>query len=166
MSVVGIAVLTFFVWGLFGPQLSWVFGLINAAAIENMRKITVLVVDKTGTLTEGKPSFERAVGVSGMSADDVLRYAATLDQVSEHPLAKAMVSAAKDRQLVIEKPVGFNSVSGIGVSGSVAGHSLVLENTALMEQSGVSVGALIQEELGDVLNFLKYFFYLIRNKGR
>lgn len=181
MTVMGIAILTFLLWGFLGPQPSWTFGLINAvavliiacpcalglatpmsvmvatgqgashgilfhdaAAIENMRKITALVIDKTGTLTEGKPTFERAVGVSGMSADEVLRFAASLDQASEHPLAKAIVSAAKDRQMVLEKSVDFDSVSGIGVRGSVSGHSLVLGNTALMEQSDVSVEPLMQ----------------------
>lgn len=182
LAVVGIAMLTFFAWGLFGPQPRWTFGLINAvavliiacpcalglatpmsvmvatgwgashgilfrdaAAIENMRRITALVIDKTGTLTEGKPSFDQAVGVFSMSADDVLRFAASLDQGSEHPLAKAIVRAAKERQLALEKPDTFDSASGIGVRGSVAGRSLILGNTSLMEQSGVSVEPLVEQ---------------------
>jgi Cu+-exporting ATPase len=179
VTVVGIAVLTFFAWGFFGPQPSWAFGLINAvavliiacpcalglatpmsimvatgkgatngvlfrdaAAIENLRKVDTLIVDKTGTLTEGRPSFERAVAVQGFDKDAVLRLAASLDQGSEHPLAAAIVAAAKDQRLKLSKPEQFDSESGIGVRGSVDGESLALGNTALMDQLGVAIDAL------------------------
>jgi Cu+-exporting ATPase len=182
LAVVGIAVLTFFGWGLFGPQPSWVYGLINAvavliiacpcalglatpmsimvatgrgatqgvlfrdaAAIENLRKIDTLIVDKTGTLTEGKPAFDRAVPAPGYEADEVLRIAASLDQGSEHPLAGAIVRAARDRGLKLAKPENFESSSGIGVRGQVAGHQVALGNTALMQQTGVSVDALVTQ---------------------
>ncbi|MBP8101531.1 MAG: heavy metal translocating P-type ATPase [Burkholderiaceae bacterium] len=114
----------------------------DAAAIENLRKVDTLIVDKTGTLTEGRPSFERAVGTAGYSEDDVLRLAASLDQGSEHPLAAAIVAAARARGLALDKPEDFDSASGIGVRGTVAKQALALGNTALMAQLGVDVSAL------------------------
>ena len=182
LAVVGIALLTFFGWGLFGPEPSWVFGLINAvavliiacpcalglatpmsimvatgrgathgvlfrdaAAIENMRKIDTLIIDKTGTLTEGRPTFERAVPAPGFDADEVLRLAASLDQGSEHPLAETIVRAARERSMSLDKPENFESGSGIGVRGQVGGRQLALGNTTLMEQIGVAVGALVPQ---------------------
>ncbi|WP_312563032.1 copper-translocating P-type ATPase [Diaphorobacter sp.] len=179
LVVVLIAIATFFVWGLFGPEPSWVFGLINAVAvliiacpcalglatpmsvmvatgraatqgvlfrdagaIEKMREVDTLIVDKTGTLTEGKPAFDTAVGAAGYTADEVLRLAASLDQGSEHPLAEAVVSAARAKGLELVKPVDFESGSGIGVRGMVDGKRLVLGNTALMAQEGVATDAL------------------------
>ncbi|MGQ3002630.1 MAG: copper-transporting P-type ATPase [Hydrogenophaga sp.] len=182
MGVVAAALLTFFGWGLFGPEPSWVYALINAvavliiacpcalglatpmsimvatgrgathgvlfrdaAAIENLRKVDTLIVDKTGTLTEGRPSFERAVGHGGFSEDEVLRLAASLDQGSEHPLAHAIVAAAKQQGLVLDKPEQFDSESGIGVRGVVGGKGLALGNTALMQQLGVDASPLAAE---------------------
>jgi Cu+-exporting ATPase len=176
VTVVSVALLTFFVWGFLGPQPSWVFGLINAvsvliiacpcalglatpmsimvatgkgatngllfrdaAAIENLRKVDTLIVDKTGTLTEGRPTFDRAVAMKDFSEDEVLRLAASLDQGSEHPLAAAIVAAANEKGLTLSKPEEFDSESGIGVRGTVDGKSLALGNTALMEQLGISV---------------------------
>ena len=178
-GVVTASVLTFFGWGLFGPQPSWVFGLINAvsvliiacpcalglatpmsimvatgrgathgvlfrdaAAIENLRKVDTLIVDKTGTLTEGRPTFEKAVGVNGFDPDEVLRLAANLDQGSEHPLATAIVAAARAKKLALDKPEQFDSASGIGVRGSVAGKAIGLGNQAWMAQLGVDVAPL------------------------
>ena len=179
VAVVGIALLTFFAWGLFGPEPAWVFGLINAvavliiacpcalglatpmsimvatgkgatngvlfrdaAAIENLRKVDTLIVDKTGTLTEGRPVYERAIATPGFQEEEVLRLAASLDQGSEHPLAAAIVAAAREQGLELSKPEQFDSESGIGVRGTVNGKSLALGNTALMEQLGISVDAL------------------------
>ena len=176
VSVVGIALLTFVVWGLVGPEPSWVYGLINAvavliiacpcalglatpmsimvatgkaatqgvlfrdaAAIENFRKVDTLIVDKTGTLTEGKPKFDSVVASPGFTEDEVLRLAASLDQGSEHPLGDAIVNAAKERKLALDKVDAFESSTGIGVRGSVGGKALALGNTALMSQLGVAV---------------------------
>ena len=111
----------------------------DAAAIENFRKVDTLIVDKTGTLTEGRPRFERAVPSAGFTEDEVLRLAASLDQGSEHPLADAIVRAARERHLVLATPGNFESSSGIGVSGSVEGKKLALGNTALMDQLRVAV---------------------------
>jgi Cu+-exporting ATPase len=117
----------------------------DAAAIENLRKVDTLIIDKTGTLTEGHPAFDRAVPAPGFTADEVLRFAASLDQGSEHPLAEAIVRAAREQGLQLDKPDGFQSLSGIGVSGSVAGRSMALGNTALMEQIGVTVSPLVPQ---------------------
>lgn len=182
MGVIGIAVLTFLGWGLFGPEPSWVYGLINAvavliiacpcalglatpmsimvatgrgasngvlfrdaAAIENLRKIDTLIIDKTGTLTEGQPSFNKVVATSGYEKNEVLRLAASLDQGSEHPLANAIVRAARERNLTLSKPTSFESGSGIGVNGEINGQKLALGNTALMKQLGISVNTLIPQ---------------------
>ncbi|QEZ43102.1 copper-transporting P-type ATPase [Cupriavidus oxalaticus] len=185
LVVVGIALLTFFAWGFFGPEPGWVYGLINAvavliiacpcalglatpmsimvasgkgasngvlfrdaAAIENLRKVDTLIVDKTGTLTEGRPAFERAIGVNGFSEQEVLRLAASLDQGSEHPLAAAIVAAARERNLALEKTENFESGTGIGVRGAVGGRKLALGNTVLMQTEGVSTDVLTKEADG------------------
>ncbi|MDF1486187.1 heavy metal translocating P-type ATPase [Ramlibacter sp. H39-3-26] len=114
----------------------------DAAAIENLRRVDTLVVDKTGTLTEGRPAFERVVPAEGFRADEVLRLAASLDQGSEHPLADAIMRAARAQGLALDTPGTFESSSGIGVRGQVAGHALALGNTVLMEQAGVSTAPL------------------------
>src|SRR4030095_6586005 len=93
----------------------------DAAAIEKLREVDTLIIDKTGTLTEGKPSVERVVAVPGYAEDEVLRIAASIDQGSEHPLAEHVVRAARERGLVLDRPDAFESSSGIGVRGSLAG---------------------------------------------
>ena len=182
IAVVLIALMPFFVWGIFGPEPSWVYALINAvavliiacpcalglatpmsimvatgrgatqgvlfrdaAAIENFHKIDTLIIDKTGTLTEGRPVFDRVVALSGMEKSEVLRLAASLDQGSEHPLADAIVRASREQGLILEQPENFESGSGIGVQGVVSGHQLSLGNTALMEQLDISVQSLIPQ---------------------
>jgi Cu+-exporting ATPase len=114
----------------------------DAAAIEKLRDIDTLIIDKTGTLTEGKPVFERVVAAPGFSDQEVLRWAASLDQGSEHPLAEAIVNGARGRNLDLLPVTDFSSNTGIGVRGRVEGAALVLGNTALMNQEGVEVGAL------------------------
>lgn len=172
--VVGIALLTFIGWGLFGPEPSWVFGFVNAvavliiacpcalglatpmsimaatgraatqgvlfrdaAAIEGLKKVDTLIVDKTGTLTEGKPAFDRVIPAAGFTKDHVLRTAASLDQGSEHPLAHAIVAEARRLGMELSKPESFESSSGIGVRGTVDGNRIALGNTALMEMEKV-----------------------------
>jgi len=114
----------------------------DAAAIENLRKVDTLIVDKTGTLTEGRPAFDKTIGVNGFDDAEVLRLAASLDQGSEHPLAAAIVAAARERGLALAKAQDFDSESGIGVRGRVDGRALALGNTSLMEQQGIDVAAL------------------------
>jgi P-type Cu+ transporter len=117
----------------------------DAAAIENMRKIDTLIVDKTGTLTEGKPVFEQAVAAAGFDKTRVLQLAASLDQGSEHPLAHAIVNAARERNVLLATAGEFDSASGIGVRGVVDGKRITLGSAALMQQEGVSTAALASD---------------------
>jgi len=179
LGVVAVALATLLGWGLFGPEPSWAYGLINAvavliiacpcalglatpmsvmvatgkgashgvlfrdaAAIENLRKVDTLIVDKTGTLTAGKPAFHGVAAGAGGSEEDVLRIAASLDQGSEHPLAQSIVAEARRRGLKLSTAEGFESASGIGVRGRVDGRAVALGNTVLMEEGSVAWQAL------------------------
>ena len=181
MTVVSIAIFTLIIWGLLGPQPSWVYGLINAvsvliiacpcalglatpmsimvatgraaskgilfrdaAAIEQLRQVDILVVDKTGTLTLGRPSLLKTIALADHSEEEVLRLAASIDQSSEHPIAKAIVESARAQQLQLEAVSNFDSASGIGVTATLLSdegntHQLALGNTALMRQLGVEM---------------------------
>ena len=179
LAVLGISLSTLLVWGFFGPEPSWVFGVLNAVAvliiacpcalglatpmsimvatgraasvgvlfrdaeaIENLRKIDTLIVDKTGTLTEGRPRYRDTAALTGFAASEVLRLAASLDQGSEHPLAAAIVAEARERGMALSTPESFESASGIGVRGRVEGKALALGNGALMVEEGVDVSSL------------------------
>jgi Cu+-exporting ATPase len=113
----------------------------NAEALERLEKVDTLVVDKTGTLTEGKPKVV-AVKAIGVSEDELLRLAASLERESEHPLAAAIVRAAADRDLALAKVEGFESASGKGVSGTIEGRKVALGNRLVMQAAGIDVGAL------------------------
>ena len=179
LAVLAISVATLFGWGLFGPEPSWVFGVLNAvsvliiacpcalglatpmsimvatgkaatggilfrdaAAIEVLRKIDTLVVDKTGTLTQGKPAFDQVHAIAGVADDEVLRLAASLDQASEHPLAEAIVAEARRRGFNLATATDFDSVTGSGVVGGVDGHALALGNGTWMRSRNVPLDAL------------------------
>ena len=114
----------------------------DAEAIERLRTIDALIVDKTGTLTQGRPAFLEAQGAAGIDADEVLRLAASLDQGSEHPLAAAIVGEARRRGLALAAAQDFESATGIGVRGSIEGHALALGNDALMREVGADIGPL------------------------
>src|SRR3546814_506558 len=182
LAVLAAAVATLLVWGLFGPEPSWTYAVLNAVsvliiacpcalglatpmsvmvatgraaqagvlfrdaeAIENLRRIDTLVGDKTGTLTEGRPAFGKAIGVGGFDETEVLRLAASLDQVSEHPLAEAIVAEARRRGLGLVTPEGFESSTGIGVRGTVAGRRVAIGNTELMHELGVDPAPLLEQ---------------------
>ncbi|BCP53508.1 copper-translocating P-type ATPase [Kaistia sp. 32K] len=114
----------------------------NAEALERMEKVDVLVVDKTGTLTEGKPRVTAVRPVSGLSEDELLRLAASLEQASEHPLAAAIVAAAQERGLRLDPVEDFDSPTGKGVVGKVGGHTLALGNARYLAELGVDVSAI------------------------
>ena len=114
----------------------------DAAALEALEKVDTLVVDKTGTLTEGKPRVVTVVGTAGFSEADILRLAAGLERGSEHPLAAAIVNAAEARSLAMAVAEGFRSITGKGVTGRVEGHAVALGNAALLQDLGVDAGAL------------------------
>jgi P-type Cu+ transporter len=109
----------------------------DAAAIEGMRKVDTLIVDKTGTLTEGKPAFDRIFAAPGFTGEQVLQMAASIDQGSEHPLAQAIVTEARKRGVALDKTESFESSSGIGVRGVVAGRHIALGNTVLMDDGKI-----------------------------
>ncbi len=179
LAVLATAVLTFLGWGLFGPEPSWTYAILNAVsvliiacpcalglatpmsimvasgraaqvgvlfrdaeAIETLRKVDTLIVDKTGTLTEGRPAFNDVAALPPYSASEVLRLAASLDAGSEHPLAQAIVAEARERGLALSPTQDFESASGIGVRGKIDGRGLALGNTVLMTEAGADVEAL------------------------
>ncbi len=114
----------------------------DAEAIERLRTIDTLIVDKTGTLTQGKPAFRAAIGIDGYSSDEVLRLAASLDQGSEHPLADAIVTEARRRALQLSVATDFDSVTGLGVHGRVEGRAVAIGSSKLMLEVGADVGSM------------------------
>jgi P-type Cu+ transporter len=117
----------------------------NAEALETLEKVDTLVIDKTGTLTEGKPRLLEiltgtdAMGLNALPNDELLRLAASLELASEHPLAAAVVNAAKERNLKLSQPSGFSSTPGKGIQGVVDGRRIAAGNSALMEAVGATV---------------------------
>jgi Cu+-exporting ATPase len=181
-TVISIALLTFAVWALVGPEPRLAHALINAVAvliiacpcalglatpmsimvatgrgatqgvlfknaeaIEVMRKIDTLVVDKTGTLTEGRPKLVAVRTVAGGDEDELLRAAASLERASEHPLAEAIVSGAEERAVILAHAEDFTSVTGKGVTGKVDGRNVALGNQSLMDQLGSDTGEMAHE---------------------
>ncbi len=181
-GVIGVAVLAFVIWSVFGPAPAFAFGLVNAVAVliiacpcalglatpmsitvgtgrgaqagvliknaealELMERIDTLVVDKTGTLTEGKPRLVSVVSAPGMAEDDLLRLAASLERGSEHPLAAAIVIGAEERGLRLSEAADFQSETGKGVLGRVEGRSVALGNRGLLDALQVDPGDLERE---------------------
>jgi P-type Cu+ transporter len=178
LAVFGIAVATFFGWGLFGPEPSWTYAVLNAVsvliiacpcalglatpmsimvatgraaqagvlfrdaqAIEQLRTIDTLIVDKTGTLTEGKPAFRDTISAEGFESDELLRLAGSLEQGSEHPLAEAILAEARRRELPLSTAADFDSITGQGVRGRIDGRDVALGNQALMASIGADIAA-------------------------
>ncbi len=173
LAVLAAAVATFLGWGLFGPEPSWTWAVLNAVsvliiacpcpmsimvatgraaragvlfrdaeAIERLRTVDTLVVDKTGTLTEGRPAFRSLLPAAGMDEGELLRLAASLDAGSEHPLATAIVTEARERGLALEPVEDFDSVTGLGVRGRVDGRALALGSSGYMRELGIATEAL------------------------
>ena len=115
----------------------------NAEALERMEKVDTLVVDKTGTLTEGRPSVVAIKTVGGIAEVDLLRLTASLERSSEHPLAAAIVRAANEKGLTLAQPEGFDSPVGKGVTGTVEGHALVIGNRRIMTDAGIDTAPLV-----------------------
>ena len=178
-AVVAIAMLTFVIWSVFGPQPRLAHALVNAVAVliiacpcalglatpiaimvgtgrgaqagvliknaealELLEKVDTLVIDKTGTLTDGKPRVMSVAGAPGRDENELLRLAASLEQGSEHPLGTAVVEAAKSRGLVLARANDFQSQTGRGVSGRVDDKNILIGNERLLHESGVSVASL------------------------
>lgn len=174
-AVMTVAVVTFIVWSIWGPEPAMAYGLINAvavlivacpcalglatpmsimvgvgrgaqagvlikdaAALELLEKVDTIVVDKTGTLTVGKPRLVAVEAVPGVNPDDLLRLSASLERASEHPLADAIVAGATEKKLNLADTKDFESFSGKGVRGTVGGHIVALGNVKLMQDLGAS----------------------------
>jgi P-type Cu+ transporter len=116
----------------------------SADALETMHRIDTLVVDKTGTLTEGKPLLTRVVATTGFAEDELLTWVAALENASEHPLAEALVRAAREKSLPVGSAENFQSVTGEGVRGHVGGREILVGNSRLLERAGVSTDTLQQ----------------------
>lgn len=114
----------------------------NAEALERFEKVDTLVIDKTGTLTEGRPAVTALVPVNGFDENDVLRLAASVEQASEHPLAAAIVSAAKSRNLAIATVTGFDSPTGKGAIGVVEDKRIALGNAKFLRELNIDADAL------------------------
>jgi P-type Cu+ transporter len=114
----------------------------NAEALERMERVDTLVVDKTGTLTEGKPKVVALVPVPGTSEDEILRVAASLERASEHPLAQAIVKAAAERNIALATVDGFDSPTGKGAVGMVEGRRVVIGNARFLAELNIATAAL------------------------
>jgi len=180
--VIGVAVLAFVIWGVWGPEPRFAHGLIaavsvliiacpcalglatpmsimvgvgrgaglgvlikNAEALEHMEKVDTLVVDKTGTLTEGKPAVTRIVAADGYAESGLLRIAAGVERASEHPLALAIVDAATGRGIDIPPVSDFDSPTGKGALGTVEGKRVTLGNARFLAESGIDTAPLVAE---------------------
>lgn len=131
----------------------------DAEALELMEKIDTLVIDKTGTLTEGAPKVQRVVAAAGSNDADILAYAAALEKLSEHPLAQAIVNHAHAQQAVLPVVTQFKSITGKGVSGEIQGNAVLLGNGSLMRDLKVDTGSIDAEaqrlrELGQTVMYL------------
>ena len=178
-AVVGAALITLGVWGIWGPEPRLAHAIVNAVAVliiacpcalglatpmsimvgtgrgatlgvliknaealETMEKVNTLVVDKTGTLTEGKPKLTSVIPLGGFDEDTVLRLGASLERASEHPLAAAIVNGAQEKGITLTAVSDFRSITGMGVSGIVEGRTVALGNLKLFEELHIDAGEL------------------------
>lgn len=195
--VVVIAVLTYIVWAIYGPEPQYVYALVNAIAVliiacpcalglatpmsvmvgvgkgaqngvliknaralEEMDDVDTLIIDKTGTITEGKPKVEKVEVVSGNNEDEIIKLIASLNSQSEHPLAKATVNFAKEKKLKYTEASDFSSVTGKGVTGVVEDKEIAIGNDKLMQtekieiSSEISKKVTIEQEKGKTVSFV------------
>ncbi len=117
----------------------------DAEALERFARVDTLIVDKTGTLTEGRPKLTDVVVAEGIDEKRFLKLAASLERGSEHPLAEAIVAGAEERGVTLETASDFEAITGKGVSGTVSGNHVALGNRAMMEEAGVTVDALVEQ---------------------
>ncbi len=121
----------------------------NAEALETLNKIDVLIIDKTGTITEGKPSVEKVGAAENTSEEEVLQYIVSLNQNSEHPLADATVKYGKEKNSEVLKTTDFNSVTGKGVTGTINGKKIALGNEKMMQEAGADISEVLQKEISE-----------------
>ncbi|MBT6910445.1 MAG: heavy metal translocating P-type ATPase, partial [Rhodospirillaceae bacterium] len=119
----------------------------SAEALERFEKVDTLIVDKTGTLTMGKPALTKVIAVAGFEENEVLALVASLERASEHPLAEAVVAGARVRDIELIEPTDFQATIGKGVTGNVAGRAVAFGNAAMMAEQGADISALPADEL-------------------
>ena len=195
--VIAVALTTFAVWSIWGPEPAYVYGFVNAIAVliiacpcalglatpmsvmvgigkgaqegiliknaealETMNKVNVLITDKTGTITEGKPSVNKVFAIEGSSEEELLQYIASLNQYSEHPLATAVTKYAKEKSIAFIEVKDFEAVAGKGVTGTVTNKKVSLGNLKLMEQLHVSIPEILntsivtEQKLGKTVSYI------------
>jgi Cu2+-exporting ATPase len=182
--VVGIALLTFIIWAIWGPEPAYVYAFVNAVsvliiacpcalglatpmsimvgtgrgaqsgvlvkdarAIEEMNKVNSLIIDKTGTITVGKPSLKSYKSFGKLPDDEILRFAASVDSYSEHPIADAIVQGAKGKGIELKKITNFESVTGKGVTGIYEGKKVGLGNARLLDEFNTSIDKKWEKEV-------------------
>jgi Cu2+-exporting ATPase len=200
--VVGISILTFIAWVMFGPEPKYVYAFVNAIAVliiacpcalglatpmsvmvgvgrgaqsgvliknaealEKMNKIDTLIIDKTGTLTEGKPSVEKVIAVpqGGISEDDLLQKIASLNKYSEHPLAEAIVKYGKEKKISFSDVKDFEAIAGKGVTGIVDGKKIALGNKKLMIESNSTISENLEAQVNNEQKLGKTVSYISRD---
>lgn len=181
-AVIAVAIVTFVIWWVVGPEPRLAYAMVNAVAvliiacpcalglatpisimvatgrgaqqgvlfrnaeaIENLRNVDTLVLDKTGTITVGRPTLDRVIPCNGYSEAQLLAWAAGLDHASEHPLARAIVAGAEQRGVQPANVTDFESITGRGVRGKADGHALALGNAALMSSAGAATDTMADE---------------------
>lgn len=138
--------------------------IMNAEAIETAEKVTVLITDKTGTLTEGKPAVTDLLVIDGADMDELLADAAALEESSEHPLARAIVNAAKEEGLKLPETAEFQSTTGGGVSGTISGKTIRLGKKSFLEDSGISFPKDLETEATRLQSEAKTIVWIARDK--
>ena len=196
--VIGVALTTFAVWAVWGPEPAFVYAFVNAvsvliiacpcalglatpmsimvgtgrgaqsgvlvkdaSAIEEMNKVNTLIVDKTGTITEGKPALKSYRSFGTLSDDEILHLAASIDSYSEHPVAEAIVTGAKEKGIKISKVDSFESVTGKGVRGIHEGKVIALGNLRLMEDFSVNIDPLLESSVKEWQKIGQTVMYLL-----
>lgn len=192
-----VAVITFIVWAVFGPEPTYVFAFVNAIAVliiacpcalglatpmsvmvgigrgaqsgvliknaealEKMNKVNTLIVDKTGTITEGKPSVEKVIVMNSLKEITLVQYITSLNQYSEHPLAEAIVNYGKSKNVSMTKVIDFEAVAGKGVIGTIENKKMALGNAKLLEQFAISISesltnkVVAEQEQGKTVSYI------------
>ncbi|MBF8456224.1 copper-translocating P-type ATPase [Kaistella sp. G5-32] len=183
-TVIGISILTFILWRIFGGENALIYALVNAVAVlivacpcavglatpmaltvgiakgakngiliknaealEQMHKVNVLITDKTGTLTEGKPKLDEVIPNENIDKSLVLKLAASLNQNSEHPLSNAVLNEFKKENRAFEKVENFENISGKGVKGTINGEIVILGNTSLLKQFNIEIPGPLKQKI-------------------
>ncbi|WP_240928267.1 copper-transporting P-type ATPase [Maribellus sediminis] len=200
--VVSVAIATFIIWAIWGPEPTYVYAFVNAVAvlivacpcalglatpmsimvgsgrmaqsgilvkdaraIEEMNKVDTLVIDKTGTITEGKPALRNYKSFGKMNDEEVLKLAASLEANSEHPIATAIIAGAKEKKIKIEKIEEFESITGKGIKANYKNETFGLGNHRLLEDFGITAEKDVQDETKEWQSYGHTVMYVISTKN-